>query len=262
MDDAPTRAQLLDRLRELLNRRGFVLDPTGDPNRFAVRGPGVNELLISPDNIFQEVQRDGDVEALSRWVEGLLMGPGALPPYLVARSGLRIALEPSRTDFGSALHSQLTPSMSEVLVYTDPQERRITWLSGASLDLWHADPAEVEEVARTNMDTLLRSAELAVEAVRGARLGILQLDSVFKAALLRAPSLREVVEPDLGWPVCAVAPCRDFLYLFREEDLQGLVPLLAAIVTQEYETSGYPLTPEVLRVSDEGVLALGSYEQE
>ena len=96
----------------------------------------------------------------------------------------------------------------------------------------------------------------------GARLGILQLDSVFKAALLRAPSLREVVEPDLGWPVCAVAPCRDFLYLFREEDLQGLVPLLAAIVTQEYETSGYPLTPEVLRVSDEGVLALGSYEQE
>jgi hypothetical protein len=30
-------------------------------------------------------------------------------------------------------------------------------------------------------------------------------------------------------------------------------------VTQEFETSGYPLSPEVLRISDEGVLALGAY---
>jgi hypothetical protein len=251
MPDTPPleRRQLLDALRDHLNRRGLVLAPTDDASRFRVSGPAVSELLISPDNIFRDVQRDGDLSALSAWVDELLAGPGGLPPYLVALSGLRITLEPARSDFGPSLCSQLTPGIAEVLA----------WLSAASLDLWHASAADVEQAARANMDRLLASAELVVEEVRGCTLAMLSIDSAFKASLLRAPSLRARVEPSLGWPICAVAPCRDFLYLFPEADQQTLIPMLAAVVTQEFETSGYPLSPEVLRISDEGVLALGAY---
>lgn len=259
-DEAPTRRDLLTHLTALLNRRGLTLQPTDDPGRFRVAGPAVSELLISPDNVFAEVKSDGDLSAIEQWVDGLLSGPGGLPPYLVAMSGLRVTLEPATTDFGPSLYSPLTPAIAEVLAWTDPEERRITWLSAASLDLWHASAADVEDAARANMDKLLEEARLVVEEVRGARLGMLQVDSVFKASLLRAPSLRSKVEPQLGWPVCAVAPCRDFLYLFSEADAERLIPMLAVVVTKEFETSGYPLSPEVLRVSDEGVLALGSYE--
>lgn len=257
--DSPDRRQLLDALRTLLNRRGLVLEPTDDAGRFRVSGPSLNELLISPDNIFREVARTGDRGALDLWVAEFLSGPGGLPPYLVARSGLRITLEPASTDFGPSLHSPITPAIAEVLAWTDPEERRITWLSAASLDLWHASASDVEEAARANMDRLLGEAELVVERVRDRKLAMLSIDSVFKASLLRAPSLREVVGPEFGWPVCAVAPCRDFLYLFAEADKEHLIPMLAAVVTQEYDKSAYPLSPEVLRVSDEGILALGSY---
>ena len=257
--DTPDRRQLLDALRALLNRRGLVLEPTDDVGRFKVSGPSLSELLISPDNVFREISRTGDVSALETWVTEILSGPGGLPPYLVARSGLRITLEPASTDFGPSLHSPITPAIAEVLAWTDPEERRITWLSAASLDLWHASASDVEEAARANMDRLLGEAELLVEQVRGRTLGMLSTESVFKASLLRAPSLRDLVEPKLGWPLCAVAPCRDFLYLFAESDKEELIPMLAAVVTQEYDKSAYPLSPEVLRVSDEGVLALGSY---
>ncbi len=253
------RKALLDQLRALLNRRGLTLAPAEDAGRYRVAGPSISELLISPENVFSEVERTGDRELLARWVDEVLSGPGGLPPYLVARSGLRISLEPATTDFGPTLHSPLTPGMHEVLAWTDPEERRITWLSAASLDLWHARPDDVEEAARANMDTLLRETELVVEEVRGCKLGMLSIDSVFKASLLRAPSLRQLVEPTLGWPVCAVAPCRDFLYLFPDADKETLIPMLAVVVTREYEASGYPLTAEVLRVSDEGIVALGAY---
>jgi len=259
-DSAPTgRKALLDQLRALLNRRGLTLSPAEDAGRYRVAGPAIAELLISPENIFSEVERTGDAELLGRWLDELLSGPGGLPPYLVARSGLRITLEPATTDFGPSLHSPLTPGTHEVIAWTDPDERRITWLSAASLDLWHARPDDVEEAARANMDRLLGEAELVVEDVRGCKLGMLSIDSVFKASLLRAPSLRSVVEPALGWPVCAVAPCRDFLYLFPDADKETLIPMLAVVVTREYESSGYPLTAEVLRVSDEGIVALGAY---
>lgn len=253
------RKQLLARLRAGLNRRGLVMEPADAPGRYRVHGPGLKALVISPDNVFADALREQDAELVDSWLDVVLAEPTALPPYLVARSGLRMALEPANTDFGPSIHAQLTPALSEVLTWTDPEERRITWITGATLDLWQARLDDVIEAARAGLDRVLRTARLEIQEVRGVPLGMLDTDSVFKASLVMAPSLRATVEPQLGWPVCAVAPCRDFLYLFRDADRDTLIPLLAAVVTREFESSGYPLSAEVLRISDEGVLALGSY---
>ena len=253
------RKSLLALLRAGLNRRGLVLEPAEAPGRYVVTGPGLESLLISPDNIFTEIQRDGDPSILDGWLDAALAEPAALPPYLVARSGLRMSLEPASTEFGASIHAPLTPALAEVLCWTDPEERRITWITGATLDLWQARLDDVIEAARAGLDRVLRTASLEIQEVRGMPLGMLDTDSVFKASLVLAPSLKATVEPRLGWPVCAVAPCRDFLYLFRDADKDALIPLLAAVVTREYEGSGYALSTEVLRISDEGVLALGSY---
>lgn len=253
------RKALMSILRASLNRRGLVMEPTDAPGRYQVTGPGVKALILSPDTVFADAQREGDPSVIDRWVHALLAAPSALPPYLVARSGLRMALEPASTDFGASIHAPLTPALAEVLCWTDPEERRITWITGATLDLWQARADDVVEAARAGLDRVLRGARLEVQQVRGMPLGMLDVDSVFKASLIRAPSLRATVEPELGWPVCAVTPCRDFLYLFPEAARDDLIPLLAAVVTREFESSGYALSAEVLRIGDDGVLALGSY---
>ncbi len=253
------RKALLSSVRTSLNRRGLVLEPADAPGRYRVTGPGVKALIISPDNVFAEVLRGGDPGLIEEWLDAALSAPAALPPYLVARSGLRMALEPASTDFGASIHAPLTPALAEVLCWTDPEERRITWITGATLDLWQARADDVLDAARAGLDRVLRSARLEVQQVRGMPLGMLDVDTVFKASLIRAPSLRATVEAELGWPVCAVAPCRDFLYLFPESARDAMIPLLAAVVTREFESSGYALSTEVLRVGDDGVLALGSY---
>ena len=256
----PDRSELLAILQTGLNRRGLVLEPADAPGRYSVSGVGLRSLIISPDNIFAEVARDGDPSIIDHWLDVVLAEPTALPPYLVARSGLRMALEPLGSEFGASIHADLTPSLAEVVCWTDPEERRITWISGVTLDLWQARLEDVIDAARAGLDRVLRTARLEVQEVRGMPLGMLDTDSVFKASLVLAPSLRATVEPTLGWPVCAVAPCRDFLYLFPDAHRDELIPVLAAVVTREFASSGYPLSAEVLQISDDGVLALGSYD--
>jgi len=75
--------------------------------------------------------------------------------------------------------------------------------------------------------------------------------------VILAPSFREWVEPHLAWPVCVVVPCRDFIYVFKED--QDLFGRLGGVVVREFKESGYPLTTEVLRISDEGIEAIGAY---
>jgi hypothetical protein len=66
------------------------------------------------------------------------------------------------------------------------------------------------------------------------------------------------VEAQLGWPLRAVAPCRDFVYLFRDRD-DSMLESLAAAVSHEHAGSPQPLTLEVLRIGDDGVEAIGEY---
>jgi hypothetical protein len=70
--------------------------------------------------------------------------------------------------------------------------------------------------------------------------------------------LKQKVQRAIGWPIYAVVPCRDFAYIFATQD-EGLIPRLGNVVVNECERSGYPITTEVLRISDTGTTAVGSF---
>jgi hypothetical protein len=57
-----------------------------------------------------------------------------------------------------------------------------------------------------------------------------------------------------------VVPCRDFIYVLREKS--ELVQRIGRVVVREYQSSGYPITTEVLRVSSDGIEAVGAFPKD
>jgi len=116
-------------------------------------------------------------------------------------------------------------------------------------------------VANENMQVLLAAAEVEFEAIDDAKLGMLKTEySAFKASLVFTPGFKELVEPILGWPVFALVPCRDFVFLIPESDRE-LLDRAGGVVVKEYLESAYPLCTEVFELNDEGNQAIGEFDK-
>jgi hypothetical protein len=146
------------------------------------------------------------------------------------------------------------------VVLTDSSEGRITWLTPSTLAKWGTTREEIETAASENMDRLLAGKRLEVHEIDGMKVGMVPLDSVFKASEIFAPGFKTFVASDLEWPVLAVLPCRSFIYVFSEKD-KALLNRMGAVAQREYRESGYPITMEVLRISDEGIEAVGTFPE-
>lgn len=241
-----------DPLETWLNQRGLTLDD--DPPR--VRGLGL-ELALTPILRNEWTHRlTEDPDGLEDDLRTMVNAVGVPEGWWVARSGLRLLLMSRPTVPDDVLHLPLSERAAAVLVHTDPDESLITLLRKSHLETWHVGLEEAHEAALAGLDRVLADAELEVQDAGGSPLGMLATHSPFKASLLLAPALRGTVEGALGWPVHAVAPCRDFLFVFGDPDL---VPKLGGPVMHEYESSAHPVSNEVFRVGDEGLEALGAY---
>lgn len=167
-----------------------------------------------------------------------------------------MSLERADAPKRDALHAPFSPKLHAVLAWTDPQEQQITWLSEGTRGRWGVGIGEIHHQASRNLDALLQRSEFHVEHVGGTQLGLIETESPFKASLLLAPSLKDVVAAQMGWPIWAIAPCRDFLFLLRDGDEEA-IDAVAQVVLHEYDASEQRLSTEVLRVSDEGWGAIG-----
>ncbi|MFX1238849.1 MAG: hypothetical protein ACFFAS_16440 [Promethearchaeota archaeon] len=85
-------------------------------------------------------------------------------------------------------------------------------------------------------------------------------NSLLKASLILSPNLKERVKSFIEWPILALVPCRDFVYVISEENID-LVEKLGSIVLKEYSQSGYPITTEVLKISDDDINVIGKYRK-
>ncbi len=214
---------------------------------------------ISPfslDNLERDFGRDGDVSLVANFVQGLIASQEPLPSWPEAAAGIRFSAELSDHQFGDVLVELISHDLCRVLVYTDPEERRLSWLTPARLTQWGVTADIVAAAAAQNMDALLAQTDLEVHDMQDSRLGIFSTSSVFKASLVFSPGLKTSVAEALGWPIHAVIPCRDFLYMFHDPEL---IPLLGSVVLREYNSSGYSITTEVFRISDSGIEAVGNF---
>src|ERR1700738_3280213 len=59
-----------------------------------------------------------------------------LPPWPEAEPRIRFADEPADAPFGAALFDTISESLCRVLVYVEPNERQIVWLTPALIADW------------------------------------------------------------------------------------------------------------------------------
>ncbi len=240
-----------------LTRRGLSFRRDQDSPRYILKSRGI-ELFISLDNVVRAYQRDVDHSAIARFVDSVLANGAAHPSWAQAQSSILLSLEPADHVEPSELRRPVSQLVDRVPVLFDEPAGKITWISEAMLENWKITRADMEAAAATNLAALLAQTPVEHKEIDGVRLGLLASPLPFKAALMLAPNLRQVVEPVLGWPLYAVAPARDFIYLWAAEhaDFAGRV---GRVVVDEFNKSPYPISTEVFEISDGGIKAIGAF---
>jgi len=250
--------ELLDMFVKDVERRGLPAPVAKDEDHFEIFA---NELTVtvSLENLARDFETDRDVTRIAHFVDAIVEVLNQ--PVLTweqARGGIRFAAEPADMEFGDSFHDPVTESLHRVLVHASGDESRITWLTPAHVEMWGQSREALERVAAENMDALLAQLELHIEEVDGHRLGMFQSDSAFKASLIFCPGLRRAVKTKLGWPVVAVLPNRDFLYLLPDGD-SDLLGRVGSVVMDQYLDRAYPISLETFRISNAGIEALGKF---
>jgi len=241
-----------------LERRGIAFSPEPETGRYLVRRDGV-ELSVSLDNLARELAIDPDAARVARFVDVVDSAWGSFdaPP---SADRLYWTLEPNDYEAGESADYRvaLSDRVDRVLSFTDEAGSMIAWASSETLRLLGLGEAEAGERAFANLAEALRRAELGVQEIDGLKLGYLGTTLPFKAALILAPNLREVVGPALGWPLLAVAPDRDFLYLWTASR-QDFATRAGGVVVEQFARAAHPLSTEVWELSDRGVRAIGAF---
>jgi hypothetical protein len=118
--------------------------------------------------------------------------------------------------------------------------------------------SDAETRAFTNLGRALSKATVESKDIDSVQLGFIGTSLPFKAALILAPNLREVVGAVIGWPLMAVVPDRDFLYLWaaRHTDFAQRV---GGVVVREYSQAAYPISTEVYEITDHKIRAIGEF---
>lgn len=253
----PTADELF---RAELARRGIEYSATAE-GQYSVE---VNDrsVTVSLENVRRDYGRDGDADAITRFVDQVSEAiPNRAPAWNDVRPYVRYSLEPSdyAAGFDDVLHEPISEEMNQVFVYSSADGARITWINESLLDGWSVSRESVVREAESNMADIVARTTVETLERDGNKLGMLSTDETpFKASLILSRDFRQLVSPTLGWPVFVVVPCRDFAYVIPADN-RDFLGRLGGVVVREYRESGYPITKDVLEVSDEGITAIGTY---
>src|SRR5258706_11446630 len=236
-----------------LARRGVSCTVAGD-GRWMVSVGGM-KLLVSLDNLDRQLAGDGgDAERVAAFT-GQVLGAGRLTPMTAA--GLYWFPEPNDYLVAAEIRAEVSPRLDRVLVHVSDDGGRIRWVTHAGLDAAGLTIAEATERAWANLDEAVRQAQVTTGEIAGVTVAMFAAALPSKAPLLLAPALREMIEDVAGWSVLAVAPDRDFVYMWNASRRE-LITTLGGIVTGEYPRVAYSLSSEIFQIGD-ALQAIGSY---
>jgi hypothetical protein len=240
-----------------LERRGVPFRLDDGSQRYVVRHQGL-DLFVSLDNLIRKYVRDPDDAHVSGFVDIVLSSAVSPPSWKQARTQVLICLEPSDYAEPPPFRRPLSKRVDCVLVRVDDAKGTVVWITPEMLENWRIERDEAEAAALSNLASALAGASIEHRDVNGVRLGYAATTLPFKTALVLAPNLKEVVSPILGWPLHAVMPDRDFLYLWDARHTTFL-HRVGSVVVKEFAAAPYPLTTEVFEIGEDGIVGIGAF---
>jgi hypothetical protein len=167
-------------------------------------------------------------------------------------------LEPSDYEVRADYRVVMSDRVDRVLVHLSADGGLITWVTPAMLDSLCLSEADAGAIAFTNLGRALSEASVESQDIDGVQIGFLGTSLPFKASLILAPNLRDVIEAVLGWPLMAVVPDRNFLYLWAARHT-AFVQRVGGVVVREYSQAPYPISTEVYEITDQTIRAIGEF---
>jgi hypothetical protein len=154
--------------------------------------------------------------------------------------------------------SDLTDKTRVVLALYETGGSSLRFVTESDLQAWGVTSEDAWEAARKAFGKIVARTRVEVLKAGDIALGTLHAPGPQKASMILSPDLKSRIPAELGWPVLAVAPARDFVYLLRKEDEHAL-GRVGAVVVEEFRDSGYPVSTEVWELSDQGARAIGEF---
>jgi len=255
--DFPMHDDVANLFERELARRGLPFRRDLDSGRYIFNARGL-ELFVSLDNVAREYRRDADPERITRFVDTVLAAEVDHATWRQSQCSIFYCLEPSDHVERSDLRTAVSDRVDRVPVLFQGSTGRITWVSEAMLRDWQVSKEDLSTAILSNLASVLAETRIEHSDIDGVRLGHFASSLPFKSALMLAPNLRQRVEQLIGWPLYAVAPARDFLYVWAAEhaDFAGRV---GGVVVDEFTKSPYPISTEVFEISDGGIKAIGAF---
>ena len=226
------------------------------------------EGRINLSNITREIARDGDIYRAVRFADNVV-SPVCFPNDWSQVKHQVIWDIQSNTLVGqSDLAFHLSDQTHQMPVILDPETKQILYLDSHMLIEMSVSEETVAEAADENLSAALCNALFTIREHEGVRFAVVGCHLPFKAALILAPNLREITEPLLGWPLFAVIPRRNYMYLYDARcfdngvtDIFEKIPGLGNVVLEEFDLGAYPLSTEIFEISDDGVRAVAEYRR-
>jgi hypothetical protein len=239
-----------------LARRGLRYSAASSPGQYVVWAHGAR-LVVSLDNLTRQLTgAEDDAERVSWFTDQVV---AASRPASLTTDGLYWFLEPNGHQDDAGYREPVSPRLDRVLVHADAAGALVRRMTAHALAEMGLSVDAASQHAWSSLDTALAQAEqVTYPAPGGATLLSFATALPSKASLLLAPSLRTAVEGAVGWPVLAVAPDRDFVYVWNAGH-RDLIGRLGGVVIREHAGAPYPLSAEIFEIGD-SIRAIGRYE--
>jgi hypothetical protein len=249
---------VLELFRHKANQHGFRIDSVSG-NDIVFLSKGEETSRISLTNARRSYKTNGDTVKVDELVNVLLHLADKLPSWAEAQLTLLPVLVPAdMQDVDSAIHKVVTDSISVVLVQNLIDQ--IVWVQPDHAAEWKQNEDALFEVAYANLAAELKKAKIKPAILEGHPYGIvLAKESYLDSSMPLSPAFKKKVQKQFGWPVYAIMPVRDLCFIFSQNEFDFFSKRFASTVLAEFNESPYPVSRELLKISDEGIRAIGHY---
>jgi len=246
------RALFEDELRQ----RGFPFTIDPESGRHAIEIEGAR-VLVSLENLQRDVLSDGDSGHISRFIDAIISSSD-LPGREMSTERLYWSFESNDYKERGDFRVSMSDRVDRVLIHLSSDGRMITWVTRAMIESLGMSESDAGSKAFANLASALSKATVESQDIDGVQLSFIGTSLPFKTSLILAPNLREVVGAVLGWPLMAVIPDRDFLYLWEARHTD-FIQRIGKVVVHEYSQAPYPISTEVYEISDQKIRAIGEF---